>query len=70
MWWLISAKVAPLKSCTFTKRFLLSLFSSIPVIIEIPTITQVPAGHVCLVALGEASFIVQLSSETSLLAAF
>ena len=34
MWWLISAKVAPL-------RFLLSLFSSIPVIIESPTITQV-----------------------------
>ena len=26
MWWLISAKVAPVKSCTFNKRFLLSLF--------------------------------------------
>ena len=33
MWWLLSAKVAPLKSCTFTKRFLLRLFSPIPVII-------------------------------------
>ena len=26
MWWLIYTKVASLKSCTFTKRFLLSLF--------------------------------------------
>ena len=32
MCWLISAKVARLKPCTFTKRFLLSLFSLIPVI--------------------------------------
>ena len=70
MWCLISAKVTPLKSCTFTKRFLLSLFSAIPVIIESPTITQVPAGHVCLISLGEASFIVQFSLETSLLLAF
>ena len=62
MWWLIYAKVAPLKSCTFTKRFLLSLFSLIPVITESPTLTQVPAGHVCL---GEALFIVEFSSETS-----
>ena len=67
--WLIIAKVAPLKSCTFTKRFLLRIFSSIPVIIKSPTITQVLAGHVCLISLGEASFIVQFSLETSLLAA-
>ena len=26
MWWLISANVTPLKSCTFNKGFLLSLF--------------------------------------------
>ena len=53
MWWLISVKVTSLKSCTFTKRFLISLFSSIPVIIESPTKTQVPAGHVCLISLDE-----------------
>ena len=33
IWWLISTKVAPLVSCPFTKQFLLSLFSSTPVII-------------------------------------
>ena len=70
MWWLIFAKVTPLKSYTFTKRFLLSLFSSIPVIIESPTRIYVPAGHACLISWREASFIVQFSSETSLLVAF
>ena len=33
-------------------------------------IMQVPAGHVCLIFSGEASFILQFSSETSLLAVF
>ena len=36
---LTPAKVTPLKSCTFTKRFLLSLFASTLVIIESATIT-------------------------------
>ena len=62
-WWLISAKVAPLKSCTFTKQFVLSLFSSISVIIESPTIMQVAAGHVCLISSGQGSFIVQFLSD-------
>ena len=44
--WLISATVAPLKSCTFTKQFLLKFFLSIPVMLESLTITQLPAGHV------------------------
>ena len=70
MWWLISAKVAPLKSCTFTKRFLLGLFLLIPVKIESSTKTQVPAGQLCLTCLGEASFTVQFSLEISLLFAF
>ena len=70
MWWLTSAKVAPLKSCTFTKRFLQGLLSSIPVKIESSTITQIPGGQLCLTCLGEASFTVQFSSEISLLFAF
>ena len=36
MYWLTFTKIAPLKSCTFTRRFLQNLFSSIPVIIVSP----------------------------------
>ena len=70
MWWLISTNIEPIKSCTFTKQFLRSFFSSIPVIIEFSAITPVSAGRVCLFSLGEESLNVQFLSETSLLAAF
>ena len=70
MWWLISTNLEPLKSWTFTKRFLLNLFSLIPVIIESTIITQIPTGDVLLISLGETSLVVEILSESSLLAAF
>ena len=58
MWWLISTKVEPLKSWTFTKRFLLHLFNA-------GTKQRRMFNF-----LGETSLVVEILSESSLLTAF
>ena len=59
MEWLIHAKVAPQKSYTFTRRFLISVFLTFLIIIESPTIMHITSDYVYLVPLGDDSFIAE-----------